>query len=110
MVPINKEWSWSNQADYMFGDSEGGFNLKTAINWKPFENWIFNASIRYEDLEYDYVAEREVRLQSVAEVFARWGRSARRRRADLHGSRKRAGRYGCRRRCWLERARRYARV
>lgn len=24
----------------------------TSINWQPFEHWVFNASLRYEDVEY----------------------------------------------------------
>lgn len=51
-MPFAENWSWANRADYGFGDSEGTFHVSTAINWKPFENWVFNASLSYMDVEY----------------------------------------------------------
>ena len=51
-VPFAKNWSWSNRADYMFGDSEGGFGVSTAVNWMVAESWVVNFSLSYEDLEY----------------------------------------------------------
>jgi hypothetical protein len=51
-VPFGKNWSWANRAEYMFGDSEGGFTVQTGVNWQPFTHWVFNGSLRYQDLEY----------------------------------------------------------
>lgn len=51
-VPIAKNWSWSNRVDYGFGDSEGSFGAKTAVNWKPFEHWVFNGSLAYYSVEF----------------------------------------------------------
>jgi len=51
-VPIADRWSWSNRMDYGFGDSEGVFSVKTAVNWQPYEHWIFNGSLAYYDIEY----------------------------------------------------------
>ena len=52
-MPINDQWSWSNRADYGVGDSEGTWNLKTTVNWKPLDNWVFNGSLRYAIIEYN---------------------------------------------------------
>jgi hypothetical protein len=53
-VPFGKgnNWAWTNRAEYMGGDSEGGFTVQTAVNWQPFEKWVFSGSLRYQDLEY----------------------------------------------------------
>ena len=32
--------------------SEGGFYASTGVNWKPGDNWVFNFSLAYEDVEY----------------------------------------------------------
>jgi hypothetical protein len=51
-VPFAEKWAWSNEVDYMFGDSEGGYTAQTGINWQPWTNWVFNLSLRYQSLEY----------------------------------------------------------
>lgn len=51
-VPFNDKWSWSNEVDYMFGDSEGGYTLGTSINWQPWTHWVFALSARYQSLEF----------------------------------------------------------
>ena len=51
-MPFNQHWSWSNRVDYNFGDSEGGYMVSTAVNWKPGDNWVFNFGLSYEDVEY----------------------------------------------------------
>lgn len=45
-------WAWVNKADYMFGDSEGGYSLSTGLNWQPYESWVFSAGVGYKDLEF----------------------------------------------------------
>jgi hypothetical protein len=49
---FGNNWAWTNRAEYMGGDSEGGYTLQTALNWQPFEHWVFSGSLRYQDLEY----------------------------------------------------------
>lgn len=51
-VPFAKTWAWTNRAEYMGGDSEGGFTVQTALHWKPYEHWVFTGGVRYQDLEY----------------------------------------------------------
>ncbi len=51
-VPFAGEWAWANRVEYMGGDSEGGYTVMTGVNWQPFESWIFNGSLRYQDLEF----------------------------------------------------------
>lgn len=36
----------------MGGDSEGGFTVQSTVSWQPFEHWVFNGGLRYQDLEY----------------------------------------------------------
>lgn len=51
-VPITEGWTWSNRADYAFGDSEGSVGAKTSVNWRPLDNWVFSGSIAYYSIEY----------------------------------------------------------
>jgi len=51
-VPFAGNWSWSNRVDYSFGDSEGGYSAKTALNWQPFEHWVFNGGITFQSIEF----------------------------------------------------------
>jgi hypothetical protein len=51
-LPFGKNWSWGSRVEYMAGDSEGGYTVQTGVNWQPFEHWVFNGSLRYQDLEY----------------------------------------------------------
>lgn len=51
-VPIVDKWSWSNRVEYGFGDSEGTFGAKTAVNWQPWEHWVFNGSLAYYSVEF----------------------------------------------------------
>ena len=51
-VPINDKWSWSNRADYGFGDTEGSYSVRTAINWQPYTHWVFNGNISLSAVEY----------------------------------------------------------
>jgi hypothetical protein len=70
-VPITETWAWSNRADYGFGDSEGVVNLKTTLNWKPLDHWLFNFSLRYEDIEYgekDDINDNDFYYYDVEEV------------------------------------------
>ena len=45
-------WAWTNRADFMYGDSEGGWTLQTGLNWQPYEHWVFTGGVRYQELEY----------------------------------------------------------
>lgn len=51
-LPFAENWTWVNRADYGFGGSEGTFHISTGANWKPFNNWVFNGSVSYMDVEY----------------------------------------------------------
>ena len=51
-VPFGKNWAWTNRVEYMGGDSEGGFTLQTGLNWQPYDHWVFNGGLRYQDLEF----------------------------------------------------------
>ena len=56
---LSERWGLLTRGDLSFGDSEGTWNAKTTLNWKPFEHWVFNFSLRYEAIEYN--EEEDVR-------------------------------------------------
>ncbi len=51
-VPFSEKWFWTNRVDYGFGGSEGTWHAATAINWMPFDHWIFNVSADYLSTEF----------------------------------------------------------
>ena len=51
-VPFADRWSWTNRVDYGFGDSEGVTSFRTALNWQPYRNWIFNVNARYSNTKF----------------------------------------------------------
>jgi hypothetical protein len=50
-MPIADRWLWSNRLDMGFGDTEESLSAATTVQWMPFANWAFNASIRFTKLE-----------------------------------------------------------
>lgn len=46
------KWSWTNQLDLGFGDSEGSAQLITALNWHFGERWTLNFNLRASSIEF----------------------------------------------------------
>lgn len=51
-VPFAEKWSWTNRIDAGFGDTEEAYQFVTAINWQPYENWVFNLNGKYVSTEF----------------------------------------------------------
>ena len=49
---FSPQWSWSGSADGGFGGSEGSFNGKTGISWKPLPHFSFSTNVSFNTTEY----------------------------------------------------------
>ncbi len=56
-VPFGSKWSWSNRLDAGFGDSESSIMLKTSINLRVGQHWLFNFSVAAKSIEFGDIAD-----------------------------------------------------